>query len=248
MSFPIVFKTKEGFRDPGRLYYEVASNGVFQVREAATHRAVTRVESGIPGLLTETEHVDLRFPALPATLLERVLAFFDEVYRRFRGEAIVILFYNPDTQEFRVGVPHQRISGYFDSLGRWWPDYRLSYESAERPEGFVRFGTVHSHASLAAYASHVDCEDEKFEDGLHVVFGSFASEKLTRSASFVANGRRFPVDLEEVLESCEVPDGEPPEGWMDQVVCVEEPWSGWTSGSSSTGNGPSGSGGVTHGY
>ena len=241
MEFPIVLKKHEHFRDPGQLFYEVAANGLFQVRETATHRAVTKVEGGIPGLLPERERVDLRFPPLPATLLIEVIAFFDEIYRRHRGEGIVILFFDPAREEFRVGVPPQKISGYTDSQGRWRPDYRLRYGNVARPEGFVRFGSIHSHASLAAYASHTDCEDEKFEDGLHVVFGSFASETLTRSASYVANGRRFHVDADDVLEACEPTGDAAPVEWMAQVECVEERWWSWSDGGSwNGGNGSDG--------
>ena len=224
MMFPVRLKARESHRDPARLYYLVASNGLFQVRKTATHRSVTRVTNDVPGLFPETERVDLYFPPIPATLLEDVLAFFHEVYRRYRGEAIVILFYDPKVREFHIGVPRQKISGYTDEHGRWWSDYRLDYEALKRPAGCVRFGSVHSHASLNAYASHADCADEKYEDGLHVVYGSFASADLTRSASFVADGHRFYLRPEEVLETCRVPDRDAPPGWMDHVECREERW------------------------
>lgn len=224
--FPVRLKSRERHADPARLYYLVASNGLFQVRKTATHRSVTRVTNEVPGLYPEREHVDLFFPEVPAELLEDVLAFFDEVYRRYRGEAIVILFYDPNERAYHVGVPPQKISGYRDQQGRWWSDYRLDYGAAPRPRGCVRFGSIHSHAALSAYASHADCEDEKFEDGLHVVFGSFASRELTRSASFVADGHRFHVRTEDVLEGCRVPDRAAPADWMAQVECREEVWVG----------------------
>ena len=43
MMFPIRLKERERHRDPARLYYLVASNGLFQVRKTETHRSVTRV-------------------------------------------------------------------------------------------------------------------------------------------------------------------------------------------------------------
>lgn len=223
MRFPVVLKTTEGFAEPGNLYYLVASNGVFQVRNTPTHRSITRAERDIPDLLAETPRVDLLFPVLPSSLLEAVIAFFNEVYWCYRGEAIVILFFDPRTQEYRAEVPPQKISGYYDSRGRWVADYHLDYGRVERPDGLMRFGTIHSHASLAAYSSEVDCEDEKFEDGLHVVYGSFASDELTRSASFVSNGQRFRVNADDVLETWAVPRCKVPVGWMEQVECIEEP-------------------------
>jgi hypothetical protein len=235
MSFPIVLKTPEGDSaeeqavQSSKLYYRVASNGVFQVRELATHRSVTKVTSAVPGLAEERERVELRVPRLPRELLEEVLEFFAEVYRRYRGEAIVILFYDAAKHEFRVGVPPQQIRVYADYWGRWWPDHHLHYQTMERPQGFVRFGTIHSHADLQAYASHTDCEDERYEDGLHVIFGSFKSGVLSRSASFVAGGRRFDLEPDQVLEPCEVPDREAKRSWMEQVEYVEDRWKPYTS-------------------
>lgn len=226
MRFPVVLKQVERFKPPAKLYYLVASNGVFQVRDTEAYRAVTRVQDGIPELLAEGERVEFRFPRLRAPLLEDVLGFFDEVYRRYGGEAIVILFYNAQTREFRVGVPPQTITGTRDRWGEWRAHYRLDYGAALRPGGFLRFGTIHSHANLPAYASHVDCEDERFEDGLHVVFGSLDSNELSRSASFVANGLRFRVEPEQILEPSRVPRRAASREWMARVRCEEQRWCG----------------------
>ena len=66
--------------------------------------------------------------------------------------------------------------------------------------GFVRLGTIHSHADLPAYSSAQDDIDEQFEDGLHVVIGSFGKAELSIAASFVANGIRFRMPPAQVLE------------------------------------------------
>ena len=230
LNFPVVIKTHDGNSPEeqaaleSRIHYVVAASGVFQVRDLATHRSVTRVSNRIPGLPDEIEGVELRAPRLPRWLLEDTLAFFNEVYLQYGGEAIVVPFYDPRTREFSVGVPQQRICGYVDYYGRRWPGSRLDYQGVELPEGHVRFGTIHSHADMGAYASHTDCQDEQYEDGLHVVFGSFRSHELTRSASFVAGGRRFELEPDLVLEPCSLPTRGAPPGWMDRVEHVEERW------------------------
>ena len=93
----------------------------------------------------------------------------------------------------------------------------------------MRFGTIHSHADMLAYASHTDCRDEQFEDGLHIVFGSFKSSELSRSASFVAGGRRFPLEPDSVMERCGVPNRAAPAGWLDQVEYIEDHWKPYTT-------------------
>jgi proteasome lid subunit RPN8/RPN11 len=218
-----VLRTRERFQSPGRLYYEVAANGLFQVRETETYTAVTRVTRDLPGLLPERERCALRFPPLPARLLAEVLAFFREVYERHGGEAVVLLFYHPERRELEAGAPPQTIAGWRDAGGRFRPFFRLDYECAPRPEGFLLLGTIHSHAGLPAYASAVDCDDERFEDGLHVVYGSFGTPRLSRSAAFVANGSRFHLRPEDVLEDCELPEGPARGDWLARVRVVEEP-------------------------
>lgn len=222
MSFPVVVKTKPECDPPGRLYYEVASNGVFQVKETDLYRSVTRAEE-IPGLCPQVERLEIRFPRLPAQILEDVQAFFCDVYDRYRAEAIVVLFYRSDTQQFRVEVPPQTIPGYRDWSGQWRSYLRLDYGSVARPAGFVRFGTIHSHAELTAYASATDCHDERFEDGLHVVYGHCHSSGLSRSASFVANGTRFELEPDDVLQPCRAPERIARPDWLARVSTTEDP-------------------------
>jgi proteasome lid subunit RPN8/RPN11 len=217
MIFPIVLKMPGQPAPAAALYYEVAENGVFQVRETAVYRAVTRVDGPIPSLAAEREHVVLRFPRLPRRTVPDVLAFFAEVHRRHDGEAMVLLFYRGETREFRIGVPPQTIPGRRRFDGRWRADHAVIYGTVARPDGFVRLGTIHSHADLPAYSSGVDCADERYEDGLHIVFGDFHRRELSIAAAFAAGGVRFRLAPRDVLEPCTVPGRPARPEWMAQV-------------------------------
>jgi hypothetical protein len=219
-TFPVVLRAP-GVSPPAcSLYYEVAANGVFQVRDTPLYRAVTRAGDLVPGLLPERERLRLKCPRLPRADVEELLVFFDAVYRRHRGEAVALLFFCAETMQYRVAVPPQWLVGRRGHDGRWRADYALRYGGALRPPGFVRLGTVHSHADLPAYASGVDAADESFEDGLHVVFGDFGSERLSVVAAFVANGVRFRLDAEEVLEPGVLYARPPRSDWMSRVQRV----------------------------
>lgn len=236
MRFPIVLKdAKHADRrePPARLYYEVASNGTFQVKDTPLFRAVTRATRPIPGLEPSDERLWMKFPPLPLAIIEDVLAFFHEVNERWQGEAIAFFYYRPESREFRVDVPPQRIPGYRDLSGRLRAYLHLDYGSVRRPAGFLPFGTVHSHARCSAYSSGVDCDDERLRgDGLHVVYGRFGREPLSRSASFVVNGRRFRIDPERVLPDCPVPRRRARSDWMARVRFEETSWKdayGWSA-------------------
>jgi hypothetical protein len=215
---PIVLKTTDAVLVQGRLYYEVAENGIFQVRDTPLYRAVTRASLPLPGLVASKEELVINFPRLGHAAVEEVLAFFHEVNRRCGGEAVIIIFYAAGRGEYRLVAPPQKIPGRWHSDGRWWADYSVRYENVPRPEGFVRLGTIHSHADLPAFASGLDCEDERYEDGLHIVFGNFGSARISVAAAFVAGGVRFDVSPADVLEGARVPERNARRDWMAQVV------------------------------
>jgi hypothetical protein len=215
----VVLRTCERYRAPAALYYELAGNGLFQVRATELYRAATRVESGVPGLLPAHEDLVLHLPRVPAPLLEELLLFFRDAWREFGGEALAVLFYRDG--EFRVGIPPQWISGGRDHTGAFRASHHLRYGAVERPAGFLRLGTVHSHADLPACSSAVDCLDERWEDGLHVVFGHLHTQHPSRCASFVANGVRFRLHAEDVLEPCELPERPARAEWLGCLALEE---------------------------
>jgi hypothetical protein len=222
---PVLLKTQPELRVEENLYYEVASNGVFQVKDSALYRAVTQVTRDVPGLYPSRERLEMRFPPLPAQPLEEVLAFFAEVNERFEGEAIVMIFYDPEARSYCFDAPPQRIPGYRDYRGNLRAYLRLDYGRAARPEGHLLFGTIHSHADLSAYSSGVDCNDERFGDGLHIVYGHFGSSALSRCAGFAAGGRRFHVEPAQVLPECGIPEQPARADWMARVTFEETSWS-----------------------
>ncbi len=242
MNIPIVFKTEGSTAPRERLYYEVTADGIFQVRDTPLYHAVTRAAPPVPGLLPGAEALTLRFPPIPRAMVEEALAFFDEAHRRWGGEAIVIIFYAAERREYRLVAPPQTLPGRWYARGRWLADYTVRYDEVPRPHGFVRFGTIHSHADLAAHASGLDCEDERYEDGLHIVFGNFGTMRISVAAAFVAGGVRFAVNPAEVLVEAGVPERAARRDWVarikreDRSVRARASWSGNAPGDPDGGN------------
>lgn len=184
--FPIYLKDDE-FRDPPEpIYYLVTRDGLFQVKQNACFRSCTRVE-GINGLQGEEEGARLKRP-LPASLLGEAVAFFLEVFRRYRAEAIVLIYHDREKDRYELKIPRQKVAGG-----------HCAYEIGPTPEGLVRIGTIHSHASAEAFHSELDDLDEQHDDGLHITVGNLDGA-ITLSCSLVVDGRRFPLKPEEVFE------------------------------------------------
>ena len=198
--FPIILKDGHTPEPETPIYFEAAANGVFEVRRTALFESVTRAVRGVPGLEEEHESCRLLAPRVPARIMEEATAFFCDVFRTCDGEGVVLLFYNPDTREYRMQVPRQTIPVYRTHRGQWYASLELRYEHGERPQGTVRCGSIHSHAELSAYASHTDCIDEENLDGIHAVVGHLDRDRVSVAASLTASGQRYAKSTYDLVE------------------------------------------------
>jgi hypothetical protein len=218
--FPIILKDGHTPEPDAPIYFEAAANGVFEVRRTALFESVTRAVRGVPGLEEEHETCRLLGPRVPARIMEEATAFFCDVFRTCDGEGVVLLFFNPDTREYRMEVPRQTIPVYRNHRGQWYASLELRYEHGERPQGYVRCGSIHSHAELSAYASHTDCIDEENLDGIHAVVGHLDRDRVSVAASLTASGQRYSkytYDLVEPFDMGRALAGGAPTEWLEQV-------------------------------
>lgn len=185
--FPIYLKD-DGFAEPNDpIYYLVTKDGLFQVKQNLFFRSSTKVE-GLGWLQGEEERVELRLPPLPAALLAEAVAFFREVFEKHRAEAVVLLYYHLRDKRYELKIPKQKVA-----------EGRCEYEIGPTPPGYLRVGTIHSHASAEAFHSELDDLDEMQDDGLHITVGNLDGV-MSLSCSFVVDGRRFPLKPDEVFE------------------------------------------------
>ncbi len=185
--FPIYLKEPE-FQEPkDPIYYLVTGNGVFQVKRTPLFCSRIRV-SGLSWLDKEQERAEFLLPVIPAKILGETMAFFREVFRKYRAEAAVLLYLREGAGEYIIRIPPQTVAGG-----------HCQYEIGPNPPGCIRVGTIHSHGAAEAFHSELDDVDEQYDDGLHVTIGSLHA-KPTVSCSLVVDGRRFDLQPEAVLE------------------------------------------------
>lgn len=185
--FPVYLK-EEGFFEPeDPIYYLVTKDGLFQVKRTLLFRSRIRVP-GLSWLKGEQEGVEFLLPPIPAKILGETIAFFREVFRKYRAEAAVLLYMREETGEYEIRIPPQTVAGG-----------HCQYEIGSNPPGYLRVGTIHSHAAADAFHSELDDVDEQYDDGLHVTIGTLHA-KPTVSCSLVVDGRRFRLRPEKVLE------------------------------------------------
>ena len=128
---PLHLKTDDFSEPDSPMYYLVAENGVYLVKNTGLYTSVTRA-CRIVGLEEQSPSLVLRLPKVPRKLLEMVYGFFAAVYRKWQGEAIVLLYYDPLGRTFRLGVPPQTLSRYH-SCGSLVTEGRIEYARSRVP-------------------------------------------------------------------------------------------------------------------
>jgi len=172
--------------------YIVAKEGVFLKKKMGIMESIAPV-SNISILKSVETAAKMHIKKIPGGQFARVIAFFKEVYAKFRGEAIVLLFYDEDKKTYKIIPPHQKVSGA-----------ACDYNKAITIDGMKMIGTIHSHANMSAFHSGTDDKDEEHFDGLHITVGNVSSDDVSITASIVANGHRFVVQPEEYVERLEL--------------------------------------------
>ena len=185
--FPVYLK-EDGFKEPDDpIYYPVTRDGLFQVKRNLLFHARTKIR-GLSWLMPEQEGARLQLPPVPAAILAEIVAFFQEVFRTHRAEAVVLLYFNQRERRYELKIPKQQVAGG-----------HCRYEIGPTPTGWLRVGTIHSHAAADAFHSELDDEDERHDDGLHVTIGNLDGD-VSVACSLVVDGRRFPLKPSDVFE------------------------------------------------
>jgi hypothetical protein len=231
---PVVLKDAAFAPPAAETYYVVAGNGFFLERRTELYTATVAVDGGVPGLRPHEARLDLRLPRkLPRALVECALGFFRAVYDRWDGEGILVMFYAPSDGvrpvRYRLDAPPQKIRGRVER-GRFRADLRLDYGACERPDdAWRKLGTFHSHGPCGPRHSSIDAHDELWETGLHLTAGYVGSSLPEFEASFVVNGTRFPIAVDEVLERPRA--ARPyPKRWLDRIEVIELASTGYADG------------------
>jgi len=219
-ALPIYLKSGE-LIDPPPIYYLVTGNGNFLVKRTDLYSSITPV-STLVGLDRQEPHLEIHLPRISNKLMQQIYSFFQEVYNRWEGEAIVFLFYHPDKSIYRIGVPPQTLfRGYYH--GGWRTQRRIAYGYVPRPSGYLKIGDAHSHADFPAFFSCADDQDDAGQEGLHLVMGNLHYSRPDLSASFVVGGHRFSLPVAMVTEDFSHASP-PPEEWLQQITYREDNW------------------------
>jgi len=178
------------------IFYSIGKDGIYIYKKIGIVESFVPVKQ-ISFLKENVPMVRLHVSKIPASMAAKVVGIFRAAYEKYKSEAAVILFYNETTKKHRFVVPKQEVSSA-----------SVTYERNNPFTDWTMLGTIHSHASMNAFHSGTDVNDEANFDGLHITFGDMdEKEKFTVAASIVSNGTRVVVD---------------PSDYVDGLYLVEE--------------------------
>ena len=169
------------------IFYIVAKDGIYIKKTLGIMDSLVPVKN-ISTLEDIESTAKMNIKKIPGGQFAKIISFFKEVHKEYGAEAIVLLFYNEKSRTYRVVPPVQKVSAA-----------ALDYDRGLSLEGWSMIGDVHSHASMSAFHSGTDHDDELSFDGLHITIGNLNDDNVSLSASIVSNGHRVIIEPEEYI-------------------------------------------------
>ena len=171
--------------------YIVGKKGIFLKKKVGLMESIAQVDN-ISILEDVATSAKLNIPKIPGNIFAKVYKFTKEVYNIHKSESVTLLYYNSDSERFRVIIPKQEVSSA-----------SIKYTKDEVMKDYNLIGTIHSHAGFSAFHSSVDDTDEKNFDGIHITIGKLGENSFDLSSSIVSNGNRFICEPEEYIDGIE---------------------------------------------
>jgi proteasome lid subunit RPN8/RPN11 len=180
--------------------YVLAANGWFLRKSNELYASVTAVKSAdFLGQLTEGGM--FKTVKIPKEILMQVNGFMKAVYDKHKSESVVLLYHSFSQKRWIWAVPEQEVASASVNY-KMTDKARFVFGKGVMealPEGYVMIGSVHSHASMSAFASGTDNHDECAFDGFHITVGNMDKD-FSYHARLIMSGMKRDVPLNQVVE------------------------------------------------
>jgi len=187
--FKVVLNDGQSEMPDDDIYYVIGKEGVYLKKKLGVMESLAPVNK-ISILQSVATSATMHINPIPGKWIAKVMSFFHEIYKMYRSEAIVLLFYNEETGKHKIIPPMQKVAGA-----------ACDYDKGITIEGYTMIGTIHSHGSMSAFHSGTDDKDEEHFDGLHITLGDLDEAYPSISASIVANGFRVMIEPSEYIDN-----------------------------------------------
>jgi hypothetical protein len=128
---------------------------------------------------------------LPFQIWTELVAWCQVTQKKFKSEAMALLFYNVEENDWQYWIPPQKTAGMTVETDANDPRYskeRVKYHD-------LQFGTVHHHCTMSAFQSGTDHSDEIDREGFHFTIGKLNEKKLDIHARLCLEGSSYDIPV-----------------------------------------------------
>lgn len=135
-------------------------------------------------------------PKLPWNLWQEMLAWCQVTQEKFGSEALVMLFFDVEKNEWSHWYPPQITNG----LAVEADDTADEYKEQRKAYPDLQFGTLHHHCTAGAFASGTDQKDEEDREGLHFTIGNLDKDQFSVHFRICIQGTCYVGNAIDVIE------------------------------------------------
>lgn len=182
--------------------YVVGKDGLYIKKSNKLYTSITKIKE-VECLAEVKTTAEVKFTKMSHDTFRAIETFFADIFKKFKSEVAILLYYSFDKKEWGWLVPKQTVGG---ASVDYKIDENSKFVTADSkqldaiPEGFVQMGSIHSHANMSAFHSGTDDKDEFHFDGLHITIGSFNSLDRTYAVRWIVSGTEIKSNLMETVE------------------------------------------------
>lgn len=129
-------------------------------------------------------------------------------YRPGHGdyEAMALILYNLDTQQYRVSIPAQKVS-----------KASVTYDIDDKADNEIVVVDIHSHNSMGAFFSGVDDRDDRSGAWVTGVLGKLDQPEFASVWRFNAGATKVQLTIADIFETPTITANPVDQAWMDKV-------------------------------
>ncbi len=177
----------------------VFANGLWQKRKEPVGTFTLQMEKfngSMYGLQNECQvSFESALPKIPMTILNNIHQLYLDIYKKFKSEVYVSIYWDKIKQDYFLYIPKQKVSGASVT-------FENNEEMMNNPDYFVVMDS-HSHNVMGAFWSAQDIKDQA-SSRLFSVLGKITSDSPEILITAGANRQEIKLKVEDVFDAeCE---------------------------------------------
>ena len=173
----------------------IYKNQVLEAVKSELFRCMSPVIENDKRVITTQEEPEFIWTGdrMPLAFLGSIVRFMQEVYKKFKSEVQVRMYYDPSAKSlWQFVVLSQEVTGATTK--------ETGKEIVKMSPTAIEIGTIHSHPSFSASQSGEDQKSEERTNGIHITIGDINSSKFSWHFRAYYKGILHKVNLGQLIQ------------------------------------------------